>query len=321
VESSADRRASEIGETALVKRLTDRLGPAPANEIWSGDDAAVIATEGARLLFTVDTLTEGVDFDRAYATGADIGFKALAVNVSDIAAMGGRPSTGVVSLTVPGDTKVGFLDDVMTGLVEGAGRWGVDLVGGDLGGGGEVSISVALLGTPVAEPVLRSGARPGHALCVTGVLGGAAGGLEVLRSRREPSDAERTLIGRHLRPEPRVEEGTILAGSGASAMIDVSDGLAAEVHHLADSSGVGVVVEKVPVAIGVSRVSDDPEGLALGGGEDYELVFTAEDPRRVETVFAEMGLGVPLRIGHCTADPGERRLRDGELPRVGWVHG
>ncbi|MDP8937461.1 MAG: AIR synthase-related protein, partial [Actinomycetota bacterium] len=109
--------------------------------------------------------------------------------------------------------------------------------------------------------------------------------------------------------------------AGATAMIDVSDGLAAEIHHLADASGVGVVVDRVPVAIGVSRVSDDPESMALGGGEDYELVFTASDPRRVETVFAEMGLGVPLWIGRCTDDPAERRLRDAELPVLGWEHG
>jgi thiamine-monophosphate kinase len=294
-----------MGETALVKRLVDRLGPAPANEIWSGDDAAVIATEGARLLFTVDTLTEGVDFDLAYATGADVGFKALAVNVSDIAAMGGRPSTGVVTVTVPGETEVGFLDDVMTGLLEGAGRWSVDLVGGDLGGGSEVSISVALLGRPVAEPVLRSGARPGHALCVTGVLGGAAGGLEVLRSRGELSDAERTLIGRHLRPEPRVEEGTILARSGCSAMIDLSDGLAVDLSRLVASSDVGCDVDAglVPQdpALGECRAVDDPLETAIVGGEDYELLFTMDDGRVDDVRRQVEAVGTRLtRIGVVT---------------------
>jgi thiamine-monophosphate kinase len=100
----------------------------------------------------------------------------------------------------------------------------------------------------------------------------------------------------------------------------VSDGLAADVRHLADASGVGVAIEQVPVAIGVSRVSDRPEELALGGGEDYELVFAAPDPDRIEGAFAEAGLGLPLRIGRCTADPRERRLRDGELPSLGWEH-
>ncbi len=108
--------------------------------------------------------------------------------------------------------------------------------------------------------------------------------------------------------------------AGATAMIDVSDGLAADVRHLADESGVGVVVEHVPVAIGVSRVADDPEDLALGGGEDYELVFAAPDGARLHAAFTEAGLGVPIRIGRCTADPEERRLRDGPLPEVGWEH-
>jgi len=103
-------------------------------------------------------------------------------------------------------------------------------------------------------------------------------------------------------------------------MIDVSDGLAADLRHLADASGVGVVLDRVPVAIGVSRVSDDPEAMALGGGEDYELLFAAPDPERVESTFAERGLGTPLRIGRCTSEGAERRLRDGDLPVLGWVH-
>ena len=103
-------------------------------------------------------------------------------------------------------------------------------------------------------------------------------------------------------------------------MIDVSDGLALDLRRLADASGVGVVLEHVPVAIGVSRVSDEPEAVALGGGEDFELVFTAPDPARVDADFAEAGLGLPLRVGRCTADPTERRLRDGDLPALGYLH-
>jgi thiamine-monophosphate kinase len=117
-----------------------------------------------------------------------------------------------------------------------------------------------------------------------------------------------------------VAEGAVGRDAGATAMIDVSDGLAADLLHVADESGVGVVVDRVPVAIGVSRVSDDPETMALGGGEDYELVFAAPDRARVEAAFAAAGLGVPLAIGRCTADPAERRLRDRDLPPLGWEH-
>jgi thiamine-monophosphate kinase len=139
-----------------------------------------------------------------------------------------------------------------------------------------------------------------------------------LRSGRAGEAPELALA--HRRPRARLPEGAAARAAGATAMIDVSDGLAADIHHLADASGVGVLLEKVPVAIGVSRASDDPEGLALGGGEDYELVFTAPDAERVETVFVEMGLGLPLVIGRCTGDPSERRLRHGELPVMGWEH-
>ncbi|MDP1807040.1 MAG: AIR synthase-related protein, partial [Acidimicrobiales bacterium] len=121
-------------------------------------------------------------------------------------------------------------------------------------------------------------------------------------------------------PRARLDEGTAARMAGATAMIDVSDGLAADLRHIADGSGVGVVLDRIPVAIGVNRVSDDPESLALGGGEDYELLFTAPDADRVETTFAERGLGTPLRIGHCTAEAGERRLHDGDLPVAGWEH-
>jgi thiamine-monophosphate kinase len=167
--------------------------------------------------------------------------------------------------------------------------------------------------------VLRSGARPGDHLFVTGPLGSSAAGLEVLRAGADAAGFE-DLILAHRRPRARLAEGAAARAAGATAMIDVSDGLASDLRHLAAASGVGVVVEKVPVAVGVSRVSDEPELLALGGGEDYELVFAAPDRDRVATVFVELGLGLPLEIGFCTADPSERRLRDGALPDVGWEH-
>jgi thiamine-monophosphate kinase len=305
VAATSNRRVSEMGETALVERIVGRIGPSSRSEIWSGDDAAVIIHEGSQLLLTIDTLVEGVDFDRSYATGADVGFKALAVNVSDIAAMGGRPSKGVVTLTVPPDTEVEFVDDLLTGLLEGAALWSVDVVGGDLGGGSEFSISVALLGAPVAEPVLRSGARPGDAVCVTGALGGAAGGLAVLRSGGDTSEPDRALIERQLRPQPRLEEGSIAAAAGCSAMIDISDGFAVDLWRLVSSSKVGCEIDDslIPVdpALMQSDRVDDPLETAIIGGEDFELLFTmgddgiAEMRRRVEAAGNTL-----TRVGRVT---------------------
>lgn len=322
-----DQRVAELGEIALVRRLVERLGSPPASELWSGDDAAVIEAHGVRLLFTVDTLTEDIDFDRAYAAGADVGFKALAVNVSDVAAMGGRPSKAVVALTVPADTPVGFVDNVMTGLLEGARRWRVDLVGGDLGGGGEISVCVALLGAPVTTPALRSGAHPADAICVTGVLGGAAGGLAVLRSgREEPSAGDRELIGRHLRPEPRVDEGAILASAGCSAMIDISDGLAVDLWRLLESSDVGCEVDPALVpadpALAESGVVRDPTETAILGGEDFELLFTMEEARLEDARREVEATGTMVtRIGVVT--DGDRTIGDravDEWRSKGWEH-
>jgi thiamine-monophosphate kinase len=326
LDATSNRRASDLGETALVNRILDRLGPPPRSEIWSGDDAAVIEAEGSQLLFTVDTLVEAVDFDRSYATGTDVGYKALAVNVSDIAAMGGRASKGVVTLTIPSDTEVGFVDDVMTGLLEGAALWGVDLVGGDLGGGGEISISVALLGTSQAEPVLRSGARPGDAVCVTGVLGGAAGGLAVLKEGRPRSEADRALVERQLRPKPRLEEGSIAAGVGCSAMIDISDGFAVDLWRLLVAGKVGCEVDDDlvpldPALMESGRVAD-PRETAIIGGEDFELLITMDDDlvdearRRVEAAGNTL-----TRVGFITESGASIGGRDiDEWRSKAWEH-
>jgi thiamine-monophosphate kinase len=182
-------------------------------------------------------------------------------------------------------------------------------------------VSVAIVGDgggPPMPPVLRSGAQPGDTLFVTGPLGSSAAGLHLLRTGKVSEAPDLALA--HRRPRARLDEGTAARLAGATAMIDVSDGLAADLRHLADASGVGVVVDRVPVAIGVNRVSDEPEALALGGGEDYELLFAAPDPDLIEATFGARGLGTPLRIGHCTADPAERSLRDSDLPVLGWEH-
>jgi thiamine-monophosphate kinase len=224
-------------------------------------------------------------------------------------------------VTVAGPLGQIDFDLLYDGLIAASEAYECPIVGGDLSSSVSLVVSVAIVGDGGTEPpgpVLRSGARPGDTIFVTGPLGSSAAGLEVLRTGRVSEAPDLALA--HRRPRARLDEGTAARVAGATGMIDVSDGLARDLRHLADASGVGVVLDRVPVAIGVGRISDDPESLALGGGEDFELLFCAPDRERVETVFAELGLGKPIPIGRCTDDPAERRLRDAPLPDVGWEH-
>jgi thiamine-monophosphate kinase len=307
-----------VSEFALIDRLRRRLA-GPAGETWIGDDVAVVPPPTGRLLLAADAVVAGVHADLSLVGLDDLGWKAMVANLSDVAAVGGSATHALVTVAGPlADVDVDLLYD---GIVEASETYACPVVGGDFSSAPVLVVAVAVVGDtgPVPPlPVLRSGAAPGDLLFVTAPLGSSAAGLALLRSGRAGEAPELALA--HRRPRARLPEGAAARAAGATAMIDVSDGLAADIHHLADASGVGVLLEKVPVAIGVSRASDDPEGLALGGGEDYELVFTAPDAERVETVFVEMGLGLPLVIGRCTGDPSERRLRHGELPVMGWEH-
>jgi thiamine-monophosphate kinase len=284
-----------------------------------GDDVAIVPGPAGRLLLAADAVVAGVLADLDLVGLDDMGWKAVVANVSDIAAVGGRPCCAVVTVAGPlGQIDFDLLYD---GLTEASAAYGCPIVGGDLTSSVTLVVSVAIVGDGGAEspaPVLRSGAKAGDTIFVTGPLGSSAAGLELLRTGRVSEAPDLALA--HRRPRARLDEGTAARVAGATAMIDVSDGLAGDLRHLADASCVGVVLDRVPVAIGVSRVSDDPESLALGGGEDYELLFTAPDPTLVEATFADRGLGKPLPIGHCTDDPSERRLRDTELPALGWEH-
>jgi len=310
--------ASLTAELAIIERLRQRL-TGPPGQTWVGDDVAVVPGPTGSLLLAADAVVAGVHADVDLVGLDDLGWKALVANVSDIAAVGGRPTHALV--TVAGPLSELDIDLLYDGLIPAADAYSCPIVGGDLSSAPSLVVTVAVAGDggpAEPPPVLRSGAVPGDTLFVTGPLGSSAAGLALLQADLAAEAPD--LVLAHRRPRARLAEGAAARAAGASAMIDVSDGLATDVRHLAEASGVGVVLDHIPVAIGVPRISDEPEDLALGGGEDYELLFAAPDVARMEAAFDAAGLGKPIRIGRCTADPAERRLRDGELPVLGWEH-
>jgi thiamine-monophosphate kinase len=336
------KTVSELGERALIRRILERFPAAPEGEVWAGDDAAVITAGSTRFVLTIDTLTDQLDFDLSSGAGGrdgmdgpgkDAGWKAMAANVSDIAAMGATPRHAVVSLSVPPQTAVAVADDIASGLAEAASQWGVGLAGGDVGAASEISITVALSGElGVHGPVLRSGAAAGQALCVTGSLGGAAAGLRSLQTRTatDVPAHEKRLRGRQLRPWARPEGGLELAGV-ATAMIDVSDGLAVDLSNLLDASATGCEVdpEEIPIDPDLLTLAAEPHWkeldpllLALTGGEDYELLFALEEDDLGSADAALRQLGVPMtRIGSVVADG--RRVGTEDLDHfrsLGWQH-
>jgi thiamine-monophosphate kinase len=272
-------------------------------ELGVGDDAAVLEpTPGHRLVVTTDVLVEGLDFTADLSEPEDWGWKAVVANLSDLAAMGAEARWLVLALTVPEATPLATLERVYAGVGEACRAFGVALVGGDVSGGPALSLAVTALGE-AERPVLRSGARPGDRLAVTGPLGAAAAGLALLRSG-DPAAVDLLerfpgLAAAHRRPVPALTMGLALTRAGATAMIDVSDGLAGDALHMAEASGVGLEISDpaVPLAPGVAETATlldlDPMSLALGGGEDF--VLAAALPRTAD-------LGGVLDCGRFTPD-------------------
>lgn len=296
------------GEFEAISRLAKRIaGPTDPDEVWIGDDTSVLRMPAAPwLLFAADAVVAGVHADLSLTSVDDLGWKALVANVSDLAAMGGMPAHAVVTVAGPDDTD---LDGLYQGLAAAADAYRCPLVGGDLTNAPALVVSVAVTGTADGPPVRRDGARPGDTLWVTGPLGASAAGLRVLRHRRRQpgllDGIEAELAAAHARPLPKLAEGEAARRAGATAMIDVSDGLAADLGHIADASGVGFELMDVPVAAGATL--DE----ALGGGEDYQLVVAT--PPDVELADA-------VRIGRCRPDPTVRLFRGEPLPPLGWQH-
>jgi thiamine-monophosphate kinase len=271
-------RLKELGERRVIARIRSAFGePRPDILIGIGDDAALVKAPRS-LLLTTDILVEDEDFRRAVHPPRLLGRKALNVNLSDIAAMGGRPLHALVGMATPGDIEESWLRQFMAGFRSAAREAGVALVGGDLSQAGQVMISITVTGE-AKYPVKRNGARPGDGIFVSGTLGDAAQGFRLLEKAglREKRRGAGPLIKAFLDPAPRLELGALLARRKlASAMIDLSDGLSVDLAHICEESGVGAEVEasRIPISTALRRLSKDPLALALHGGEDFELLFT-----------------------------------------------
>ncbi len=305
----------ELGELGLIRRIREggRGAPAAGVPVGIGDDAAVLAvTPGASLLATTDLVIEDMHFRRAWATPADIGWKAIAVNLSDIAAMGGVPRWALIGLAVPGDTPAADVEAFYAGMREAAAPHGVAIVGGDTAQSPRGwFINVTLLGEHAGRPRLRSTARAGDAIALTGALGRSAAGLTVLEmgtdeARRHglPDAVIDEVTRAHLRPRARVAEGQWLgAARDVHAMLDCSDGLATDLGHICRESAVGarVVLDLVPIASGAAAAAralgHDSMQWATSGGEDYELLLTCDpgDVERLSTDFRR-STGTPLSV-------------------------
>lgn len=283
-------KLAALGEFGLIDRIAARTGRGSGVRLGIGDDCAVLDPGvGVGFLVTTDMLVEGVHFDLSFTDPNRLGRKALAVNLSDLAAMGGKPRHLLLSLAMPRELPVEFVDAFCDGLLGVANEFGASLVGGDTCASLErLVISITAMGEQRPELVVRrSGACPGDLVFVTGTLGDAAVGLALLRA----GEREGWSVTRHLDPTPRVREGMRLAEAGlATAMLDVSDGLLADLGHILRQSRCGARIDlaRLPVAPPswqeAGRLGGDPWRFPLAGGEDYELLFTVSPHRAGEVM-------------------------------------
>jgi thiamine-monophosphate kinase len=324
---------ASVGEFGLIERLR-RLVPtkAPGVVLGIGDDAAVLRFIGSAVA-TCDIQVEGVHFTWSTCSPEDVGWRAIAVNLSDVAAMGGTPRFALVSLALPADSPLERIEGIYRGVGEIATSYAIAIAGGNISGtSGPMVIDVTALGD-VERAVPRSGAVPGHGVWITGSVGKAAAGRFLLQHPEVHVAGAEALVEAYRRPAPRVAAGKLLAETGmVSAMLDTSDGTASDLLHLVEASDVGVRLdeEHLPVSAGLTAVAraarQDPAAWTLDGGEDYELLFAAapgfaaeaaQIASRLEVALTRIGEILPRSEGRWVIEPGGARRR---LSARGWNH-
>jgi thiamine-monophosphate kinase len=330
---------SELGEFGLIDLLREMVDNAmdgnssarPELILGIGDDAAAWQGNHSVQLATSDSLVQDIHFNLEYTPWEDLGWRAMAANLSDIAAMGGIPRYALVSLSLPGSTEIESVTGLYRGMIELAGRFNTFIIGGNICRAPQVMINITVLGnTGLSEKNLlaRSSARIGDKIAVTGYLGASAAGLKILKENIElESESETVLKTAFLRPNPRIMEGQILVEKGVRSAIDISDGLVADLGHICKASNIGARIEAslVPTHPVVTRYFEENAlGMALSGGEDYELLFTA--PVEIINTVKDAALCSVTIIGEITGDnQGEVVVMDDKGHRLslessGWEH-
>ena len=284
-------RISELGEFGLIELVQQWTGAGLSTgdlaagrpyrqTVANGDDAAAITFPCGPVteLYTTDTMVEGIHFTAATTPWRELGWKAIASNISDVAAMGGDPAVALITLGLPPDALVASVEELYSGMMEICGEYGAEIIGGDMVRSPVAFITVALTGIGTATPMLRTAAEPGHLVAVSGPVGSSGGGLRQLLTGSGAADGDSTLVIQHRRPRPHVAAGKSLAAAGVRCAMDVSDGLADDLGKLCSASGVAANIraDRVPVHPDLKATfPEDWLDLALYGGEDYVLLFAA----------------------------------------------
>jgi thiamine-monophosphate kinase len=306
---------ADLGEFALIEALTGLFDQGEQVLVGPGDDAAVLRVRTGHVVVSTDLMVEGRHFRRDWASAADVGHRAAAQNLSDLNAMGGRASSLTIGLAAPAQLPAAWALEFAAGFAEEAALVGASVVGGDLTRADEIVVAVTVLGACTVAPVLRSGADAGDVLALVGRQGWAAAGLAVLgRGFRSP----RVLVEAYRRPEPPYDAGPLAAESGATAMIDVSDGLVADAGHLAAASSVAIDLHRgafqipEPLQAVGAALGADPMQFILGGGDDHGLLATFPDTASVPAGWTVVG----------EVTDGEGVTVDGEpyVGSAGWTH-